>query len=137
MKIIRVLALAFVLGLLPACEKSPSTDTKPPAEGTRADSSGPVAITTKSGVAMVYLPGGEFLMGNDQGNPDEAPAHKVTLTAFLMDQFEVTHERYAAAQMPNPSHWQDNPQKPVEKFRWRDAKRYCNERSLMEGLKPC
>ena len=54
-----------------------------------------------------------------------------------MDKFEVTHEMFAKAQLPNPSHWQDNPQKPVERVRWRDAKRYCNERSLLEGLKPC
>jgi formylglycine-generating enzyme required for sulfatase activity len=25
----------------------------------------------------------------------------------------------------------------VERVRWRDAKQYCNERSLLEGLKPC
>jgi formylglycine-generating enzyme required for sulfatase activity len=54
-----------------------------------------------------------------------------------MDKFEVTHEMFAKAQLPNPSHWQDNPKKPVERIRWRDAKQYCNERSLLEKLKPC
>jgi formylglycine-generating enzyme required for sulfatase activity len=86
---------------------------------------------------MVCLPGGTFLMGNDRDNPDEAPAHKVQLSAFLMDKFEVTHEMFAKVQLPNPSHWQDNPKKPVERVRWRDAKQYCNERSLLEGLKVC
>jgi formylglycine-generating enzyme required for sulfatase activity len=86
---------------------------------------------------MVYLPAGEFLMGSDQGNTDEAPAHRVTVRAFLMDKFEVTHEMFTKAQLPNPSHWQDNPRKPVERVRWRDAKQYCNERSLLEKLKPC
>jgi len=43
----------------------------------------------------------------------------------------------AKVQLPNPSHWQDNPKKPVERVRWRDAKLYCNERSLLEHLKPC
>jgi len=142
MKIIPFLALAIVLGIFTACDKSgppPQSEGKSSvaAETSKADASGPIAVTTKSGVPMVSVPGGSFTMGSDQGNPDEAPAHKVTITAFLIDKFEVTHERYAAAQLPNPSHWQDNPQKPVEKVRWRDAKRYCNERSLMEGLKPC
>ena len=50
-----------------------------------------------------------------------------------MDKFEVTHEMFTKAQLPNPSHWQDNPKKPVERVRWRDAKQYCNERSLLEG----
>lgn len=90
-----------------------------------------------SGVEMVLLPGGDFTMGSDQGNPDEAPAHKVTLTGFAIDKFEVTGEMFAKVQLPNPSHWNENPKKPVERVRWRDAKQYCNERSLLEGLKPC
>ncbi|MDA1275565.1 MAG: SUMF1/EgtB/PvdO family nonheme iron enzyme [Verrucomicrobia bacterium] len=86
---------------------------------------------------MVYVPPGEFVMGSDRGNPDEAPAHTVKVSGFLMDKFEVTHEMFEKAQLPNPSHWQDHPKKPVERVRWRDAKLYCNERSLMEGFKPC
>jgi formylglycine-generating enzyme required for sulfatase activity len=86
---------------------------------------------------MVYLPGGEFTMGNDRGNPDEAPAHKVKVSPFLMDKYEVTQEMFAKVQLPNPSHWNEQPKKPVERVRWRDAKQYCNERSIIEGLKPC
>jgi len=97
----------------------------------------PQEIVTSSGVEMVCLPGGEFLMGSDHGNPDEAPPHKVSLTGFLIDKYPVTQEMFAKAQLPNPSHWQDNPKNPVERVRWRDAKRYCNERSLLEDLKPC
>ena len=140
MNVIRFLTLAVVAGLFTACEKSPAQgDGKPAGPGTKTntgDSSG-VEVITQSGVAMVYVSAGEFMMGNDRGNPDEAPAHKVKVSALLMDKFEVTHELFAKAQLPNPSHWQDNPQKPVERVRWRDAKRYCNERSLLEGLKPC
>ena len=86
---------------------------------------------------MVYLPGGGFTMGNHQGNADEAPAHPVKISGFLMDKFEVTQELFAKVQLPNPSHWNENPRKPVERVRWRDAKQYCNERSLLEGLQPC
>ena len=94
-------------------------------------------VVTPSGVAMVYLPGGEFLMGSKNGNADESPAHLVKVSAVLMDKFEVTHALFTKAQLPDPSHWQDHPQKPVERVRWRDAKQYCNERSLLEELKPC
>jgi formylglycine-generating enzyme required for sulfatase activity len=94
-------------------------------------------VVTKSGVAMVYLPGGDFMMGSSDGNADEKPVHKVTISGFMMDKYPVTHEMFAKAQLPDPSHWQDNPKKPVERVRWRDAKQYCNERSLLEGLKPC
>src|SRR5581483_6943614 len=94
--------------------------------------SGPVEVVTKSGVAMVSLPGGEFMMGSDSGNPDESPRHRVKVSPFLIDKFEVTHEMFKKAQLPNPSHWQENPKNPVERVRWNDAKQYCNERSLLE-----
>ena len=96
-----------------------------------------VEFATKSGVEMIGLPGGEFTMGSAEGNPDEAPAHKVAVSPFAIDKYPVTHEMFVQAQLPDPSHWQDNPRKPVERVRWRDAKRYCNERSLLEGLTPC
>ena len=97
----------------------------------------PVDVLTSSGIEMVALAGGEFVMGNDKGNADEAPAHPVKVSPFLMDRFEVTHEMFTKVQLPNPARWQDNPRKPVERIRWRDAKQYCNERSLLEKLKPC
>lgn len=104
-----------------------------------ASSSGgtPVDVVTASGVAMVYLPGGTFVMGTADGNPDEAPPHTVRLSPFLMDKFAVTHEMFAKVQLPDPSHWGDIANGPVERVRWRDAKAYCNERSRLEGLTPC
>ena len=71
-------------------------------------------------------------MGTNQGEADEAPAHNVAISAFLMDKFEVTQEMFAKLQLSNPSHWQD-PKRPVERVRWRDAKEYCNERSRAGG----
>jgi len=134
--------LTLALALLPsACEKpgsnSGSTPSPSASSQTRGAASEPVGIVTASGIQMVALHGGEFLMGSAQGNPDEAPPHKVKLSAFLIDRFEVTHEMFSKAQLPNPSRWQDHPSKPVERVRWRDAKLYCNERSLLEKLAPC
>jgi len=136
-----VLALPSLL-LLCSCGKPGSNapnetkaqaSTSPP----KAESSGPVEAVSKSGVEMIYLAGGEFNMGSSQGNPDEAPVHKVKVSGFMMDKFEVTQEMLVKVQLPNPSHWNENPKKPIERVRWRDAKQYCNERSLLEGLKPC
>jgi len=138
--LIRLSGLAVLAVFLAGCEKAdrnPVSEPRTSAEPAGRADSAPLPITTKSGVEMVYLPGGQFVMGTDRGNPDEAPAHKVQLSAFLMDKFEVTQDMFAKAQLPNPSHWQESPQKPVERVRWLDAKRYCNERSLLEGLKPC
>jgi formylglycine-generating enzyme required for sulfatase activity len=130
-----LLALAGVVLLCCRAEGGGNSDSG--AGSNKAEPAGPIDVITKSGVAMVYLPAGEFTMGSNQGNPDEAPPHKVRVRSFLMDKFEVTHEMFVKVQLPNPSHWQENPKKPVERVRWRDAKQYCNERSLLEGLKPC
>jgi len=135
-------APVVVAMLLTACGRSePEAPARANGEATSTHSgrefSGPFEITTRSGVAMISLPSGRFVMGTDHGSPDEAPAHEVRISAFIIDKFEVTHEMFTKAQLPNPSHWQDNPKKPVERVRWRDAKQYCNERSILEGLEPC
>lgn len=134
----RLTLLALILGFVAGCSPSDSAAKESSGAATpAAASAAPRVVQTKSGIRMVAVPGGEFLMGTDRGNPDESPAHRVKVSPFLMDMFEVTHEMLAAVQLPNPSHWQDQPSKPVERVRWRDAKQYCNERSLAEGLKPC
>jgi sulfatase modifying factor 1 len=141
-RIAHLLGLAAAVALSTSCGK-PGSDspgwTPPdrPASGAGVGTSLPIEIVTQSGVEMDYLPGGDFMMGSAQGNPDEAPVHRVRISGFLIDKFEVTHEMLRKVELPNPSHWQDHPKKPVERVRWRDAKQYCNERSLLEGLRPC
>ena len=126
---VHLAAVAACLALLSGCD-----DAKP---GSKVAESAPVEITTSSGVAMIHVAGGTFTMGSSKGSPDEAPPHKVSVSSFLMDKHEVTSAQFVAAQLPNPSHWHDNPKNPVERVRWRDAKQYCNERSLLEKLTPC
>jgi formylglycine-generating enzyme len=43
---------------------------------------------------MVWVPGGEFLMGSDRHYPEEAPAHRVRVGGFWMDRFQVTNEQF-------------------------------------------
>ena len=124
-----ILFMTICLIALAGCQKQPAVS--------EADAPHPATVVSKSGVEMIALPGGTFTMGTADGNPDEGPPHSVTVSPFLMDKFEVTHEMFVKAQLPDPSHWQDNPKGPVERVRWRDAKAYCNERSRLEGLAPC
>jgi formylglycine-generating enzyme required for sulfatase activity len=44
---------------------------------------------------MVWVPGGEFWMGSDDGPADERPRHKVYVDGFWMDQTEVTNAQFA------------------------------------------
>ncbi|MBI1926463.1 formylglycine-generating enzyme family protein [Candidatus Poribacteria bacterium] len=43
---------------------------------------------------MIRIPAGEFIMGSDQGEPDERPAHRVFLKSYFIAPFEVTNAQY-------------------------------------------
>src|SRR4051812_30804584 len=44
---------------------------------------------------MMWIPGGEFVMGSDRHYPEEAPSHRVRVDGFWIDRFPVTNERFA------------------------------------------
>src|SRR3954451_1968239 len=43
---------------------------------------------------MVLIPGGTFRMGSDRHYPEEAPVHRVTVNAFLIDRTPVTNRQF-------------------------------------------
>ena len=47
---------------------------------------------------MVYIKGGEFMMGGDnsQADADEFPKHNVVVNDFWMDEHEITNAQFAA-----------------------------------------
>ena len=51
-------------------------------------------ISNKDGEILVYVPEGEFVMGNDDGGGD-GPAQTLYLDAFWIDQTEVTNRQYS------------------------------------------
>jgi formylglycine-generating enzyme required for sulfatase activity len=98
--------------------------------------SAPREVTTPSGAAMVLIPAGEFEMGDAKGAEDARPVHRVKLSAFYMDRYEVTQESFMDLTGLNTSKVQGD-RNPVEQTSWVHAARYCNARSEREGLKPC
>ncbi len=44
---------------------------------------------------MVYVAGGSFQMGSNDGYSDEKPVHPVNLEGFYVDKYEVTNTKYA------------------------------------------
>ena len=78
---------------------------------------------------MVAVPAGELVMGSDFGEPDERPAHKVTLAAFYLDRDEVTVGDYgtcvAAKKCAAPRGEVGKDGDPVTHVRWTDAVDYC------------
>jgi formylglycine-generating enzyme len=43
---------------------------------------------------MTWIPGGTFRMGSDRHYPEEAPAHRVTVTSFWIDRTPVTNRQF-------------------------------------------
>ena len=58
---------------------------------------------------MVYVPGGSFNMGTSNGDEIEGPSHRVTVSEFFLDQYEVTNADYQqfvqATGYQEPSTW--------------------------------
>ena len=45
---------------------------------------------------MVWIPGGTFRMGSDHHYPEEAPAHRVSVSGFWIDRTPVTNRQFKA-----------------------------------------
>ena len=130
----RVLPGVALAGLLLGGCQRRDVDRPEPAGGRAAVT--PETIVTELGVEMVLVPAGEFWMGDDRGDDDEKPAHRVRISAFYMDTSEVTQASYRQLMGKNPAKFK-SPDKPVERVGWHAAVRYSNARSLREGLTPC
>ncbi len=96
----------------------------------------PGAGKSLGGIEMILLPGGSFTMGSDKDNADEGPAHKVELSSFYMDKYEVTQEAYEKLTGGNPAKHKGTG-KPVDRITWNAAAKFCNLRSRRDGLTPC
>ncbi len=100
-----------------------------------SSSDSPEVMNTKSGIEMVLIKGGTFVMGDEKGEVDEVP-HTVYVDSFYMDRYLVTQQEFEKVMGTNPSRWKGS-KNPVEQIRWSDAVKYCNSRSQLEGLQPC
>lgn len=91
-------------------------------------------------------PGGEKAKGLPRdGSFLQVPAkNDGTVKAFWMCEHEVTQEEYKDVIGSTPSKFNSNPadgeiqeKRPVDYVSWLTAIKYCNQRSVKEGLEPC
>jgi formylglycine-generating enzyme required for sulfatase activity len=52
-------------------------------------------VSSIDGMELVYVPGGEFEMGSEDGDSDSKPVHTVYVDAFYLYETEVTNAMYA------------------------------------------
>ena len=71
---------------------------------------------------MVLIPAGEFEMGSEAA--EDEISHRVYLSSFYIDTFEVTQEQFEQVMGNNPSDFQGT-NLPVEQVTWYEARDYC------------
>lgn len=82
---------------------------------------------------MVFVEGGKFLMGSDDGLTDEKPLHWVTLDGFWIGKYEVTQEHWESVMGAN--YWKfKGSKRPCDGVSWFEAVEFCNKLSEKEGL---
>jgi len=105
-----------------------------------------LSLPGKAFLEMVSIPGGKFLMGSPESEPNrqsnESPQHKVTVEPFLMGRYPITQIQWqVVAQLmpevnrelkPSPSRFSGST-RPVEKVRWDEAVEFCDRLSAHTG----
>jgi formylglycine-generating enzyme required for sulfatase activity len=82
---------------------------------------------------MIYVEGGTFIMGSNNGRYSEKPAHQVTLDGFYVAENQVTQKLYEKVMGNNPSYFQNCPQCPVEQVSWEDAQAFIRKLNQLTG----
>src|SRR5262249_14037674 len=80
---------------------------------TRLPSPGEERVHEVDGSVLVYVPGGEYVLGADDIDADSKPVHRVVLSPFWIGKYEVTHKQYgrflsAVPGTARPENWDDN-----------------------------
>lgn len=95
---------------------------------------------TKDGMTLVFIPGGSFTMGSEDGSENERPLETIYVSYFWIDQTEVTNAMYAKcvdddgcdppyslASASRMNYYEDAvyADYPVIQVSWYNAKAYC------------
>jgi len=100
--------------------------------------SDPVQMNTfnnlQDGSEMVWIPGGKFIMGSNNGYDDEKPIHRLHVKGFWLSKYEITNKQYGSflkdTNHREPPFWDDpnfnQPDYPIVGITWKDAVAYCN-----------
>ena len=84
------LLLCGIVGIASKLLVSAGPMASPTATGSNPDEPSRGQTLKQAPPGMVWIPGGTFLMGTDDGLPHEAPTHQVELKVFRIDEHEVS-----------------------------------------------
>ncbi|MGE4297131.1 MAG: formylglycine-generating enzyme family protein [Desulfovibrionaceae bacterium] len=95
----------------------------PPAPSPSAPHQGKTWTEPTTGMEFVWVPGGCFQMGSNNGDSNEKPVHEVCVDGFWLGKCEVTQAEWNMVMDNNPSRFKDY-SKPVEGVSWIDAQEF-------------
>ncbi|MBF0461359.1 MAG: formylglycine-generating enzyme family protein [Magnetococcales bacterium] len=83
---------------------------------------------------FVWVPGGEFEMGNlfGGGFGNEKPVHEVALNGFWLGKYPVTQEEWTRMMGSPPLYFKEGARYPVEKVSWDDAQLFIEKMNAEE-----
>lgn len=125
----RFLCAAAVLVL---CELMPPA--VPAAAELQEQSRKDVWIEPETGIELVLIPGGEFVMGSDERHADEGPPHTVQVNGFYIGRYEVTQRQWIRVMGDNPSHFSGCEDCPVEQVSWEDVQGFMKRATKLTGI---
>ena len=82
---------------------------------------------------MVFVEGGTFQMGSNDGDDDERPVHSVTLSSYSIGKYEVTQAQWREVMGTNPSYFKNCDECPVENVSWNDMQDYIQKLNAKTG----
>ena len=97
---------------------------------------------------LVRIPGGEFVMGSDDGSLDETPRARVAVRPFWMARFETANRQFKQFMPEHDSRTEDRhgyqfgalgydedqPEQPAVRVSWEEATAFCRWLSRKTGL---
>lgn len=76
-------------------------------EPPQRDANGRIVMQESTGIILVLIPGGTFLMGSEDAGPGfpsvEYPSHEITLDPFFLSKYEMTQAQWEHFTGSNPS----------------------------------
>ena len=82
-------------------------------------------ITNSTGMKLILIPAGEFLMGSENGVDAEKPVRKVIISKpFYLGKYPVTQAQWEAVMGSNPSRFKGELNRPVETVLWDEAQEF-------------
>lgn len=117
-----IVVITILVAIIPKPQNTDKTANISNNQNTKKENN---PITNSIGMEFVKIPAGSFMMGSENGDSDEKPVHKVTISKdFYLGKYEVTQTEWVKVMGTNHSRIDDCPKCPVSYVSWEDTQKF-------------